>query len=86
MFHDMFVHKSAPRRAQGTKNEIGTRFPKPHSLANEICTIPVCFTICLFISPDLDGHRTPKMKHWPVTKVECMGNVSRYGNRQLRNK
>jgi hypothetical protein len=21
----------------------------------------ICFTICLFISPDLDGHRAPKM-------------------------
>jgi len=20
----------------------------------------ICFTICLFISPDLDGHRAPK--------------------------
>jgi len=24
-----------------------------------------CFTICLFISPDLDGHRAPKMKYCP---------------------
>jgi len=23
----------------------------------------ICFTICLFISPDLDGHRAPKMKY-----------------------
>jgi len=23
--------------------------------------LPICFTICLFISPDLDGHRAPKM-------------------------
>ena len=23
------------------------------------------FTICLFISPDLDGHRAPKMKYCP---------------------
>jgi hypothetical protein len=26
-----------------------------------ICTITICFTICLFISPDLDGQRAPKM-------------------------
>jgi hypothetical protein len=25
-----------------------------------------CFTICLFISPDLDGHRAPKMKYCPT--------------------
>ena len=25
----------------------------------------ICFTICLFISPDLDGHRAPKMKYCP---------------------
>jgi len=24
----------------------------------------VCFTICLFISPDLDGHRAPKKSLW----------------------
>ena len=26
----------------------------------------VCFTICLFVSPDLDGHRALKMKYCPV--------------------
>ena len=25
----------------------------------------MCFTICLCISPDLDGNRAPKMKRWP---------------------
>ena len=25
----------------------------------------ICFTICLFISPDLDGHRAPKKGHLP---------------------
>jgi hypothetical protein len=25
----------------------------------------VCFTICLFISPDLDGHRAPKKSMTP---------------------
>jgi hypothetical protein len=23
----------------------------------------ICFTICLFISPDLDGHRAPQLRH-----------------------
>ena len=23
----------------------------------------ICFTICFFISPDLDGHRAPQMRH-----------------------
>jgi len=27
----------------------------------------ICFTICLFISPDLDGHRAPKMKYCQPT-------------------
>ena len=33
-----------------------------------ICSIvlspdTICFTICLFISPDLDGHRAPHMRY-----------------------
>ena|SRR6056300_1153037 len=24
-----------------------------------------CFTVCLCISPDFDGYRALKMKHWP---------------------
>ena len=27
---------------------------------NTSCLQTICFTICLFISPDLDGHRAPK--------------------------
>jgi hypothetical protein len=47
MFHDMLVHESGLRRAQGTKNAI----------CFTICLcFTICFTICLFISPDLDGH------------------------------
>ena len=26
----------------------------------------ICFTICLFISPDFDGYRAPKMKYCPT--------------------
>jgi hypothetical protein len=25
-----------------------------------ICLFPVCFTVCFFISPDLDGNRAPE--------------------------
>ena len=32
----------------------------------------ICFTICLFISPDLDGHRAPKMNEWGW-RVEIQG-------------
>jgi hypothetical protein len=28
-----------------------------------ILAVTICFTICLFISPDLDGHRAPKSGH-----------------------
>ena len=34
----------------------------PYS-GNRCDSVPICFTICLFISPDLDGHRAPKMKY-----------------------
>ena len=30
-------------------------------MARYICVL--CLTMCLFISPDLDGHRAPKMKY-----------------------
>jgi hypothetical protein len=33
---------------------------QPHSIAK---SSGIFFTICLFISPDLDGHREPKMKY-----------------------
>jgi hypothetical protein len=32
----------------------------------------ICFTICLFISPDLDGHRAPKMKYCPTDMFHDM--------------
>jgi hypothetical protein len=31
---------------------------------------PTCFTICLCISPDLDGHRAPKMKYWTHSTLD----------------
>jgi hypothetical protein len=36
----------------------------------------MCFTICLFISPDLDGYRHPKMKHgmFLTTRRRASGN------------
>ena len=38
----------------------------------------VCFTICLCISPDLDGYRAPKMKYWPrKTPNGCTGITGR---------
>ena len=40
-------------------------------------TIPVRFTICLFISPDLDGHRAPKMKYCP-RRGHCLTLSSKY--------
>jgi hypothetical protein len=32
----------------------------PSRQKDEVTLDTVCFTICLFISPDLDGHRAPK--------------------------
>ena len=32
---------------------------------HDMAKIHDMFTICLFISPDLDGHRAPKMKYCP---------------------
>jgi len=52
MFHGMFVYESGLGRVQGTKNMF-------------VFTM-LCSTICLFISPDLDGHRAyidPAMFH-----------------------
>jgi hypothetical protein len=46
--HDMFVYQSGPRRVR----------PRYVSMATP--ETPICFTICLFISPDLDGYRAPK--------------------------
>ena len=37
---------------------------EPRSSAN--LEYSASFTICLFISPDLDGHRAPKMKYCPT--------------------
>ena len=48
------------------------KVPKPKYEATAIQAHPsiqkaiapkICFTICLFISPDLDGYRAPKMTH-----------------------
>ena len=50
MFDDMFVHKSGLGRAQGT----------PYEAFDVDDTVTICFTICLFISPDLDGYRAPQ--------------------------
>ena len=48
----------------------------------------ICFTICLFISPDLDGHRAPKMKYCPWTVItvitEQNRSLLRFENRQLK--
>ena len=33
------------------------------TVAMAVLTCAVLSTICLFISPDLDGHRAPKMTH-----------------------
>jgi len=72
---DMFVYQSGPRREQGTKNETSApQRPKQartqtykvkSSQVTKCLCITVCFTVWLFISPDLDGYRTPKMRHWP---------------------
>ena len=47
----------------------GEAYPHTNTFANERlqkCSysdmFTICFTICLFISPDLDGHRAPKTK------------------------
>jgi hypothetical protein len=50
MFHDMFVYKSGMLRYDMFVSVQGTKKPtKPNQT--------ICFTICLFISPDLDGHK-----------------------------
>ena len=71
MFHDMFVYQSRLGRVQGIINP-----ERPRKLryvldydSRYVCTwtvFTICFTICLFISPDLDGHRAPKMKYCPT--------------------
>jgi len=37
-----------------------------HDMSLKCCIcgwFTICFTICLCVSPDLDGYRAPKMKH-----------------------
>jgi hypothetical protein len=74
MFHDMYILCNSPDidgmfhgRIQGTKNEQGTK--NVHDM----------FTMCLFISPDLDGHRAPNI-HGMFHNMEghMEGYVSRY--------
>ena len=57
MFHDMFVHQSGLKRAQGIQNWIIN--PERPRRSRYVC-FTICFTLCLFISPDLDGHRAPQ--------------------------
>ena len=40
-----------------------TSFLDSSSLLRVYCQVKNSLTICLFISPDLDGHRAPKMDH-----------------------
>ena len=53
-FHDMFLRYVS---RYSTNGQLGmfSRY-----------VFRTCFTICLFISPDLDGHRAPKMKYCPL--------------------
>ena len=61
MFHDIFVCKSGLKTGTVQRSENGNRHaPRYVMFATFFC--PICFTICLFISPDLDGHRAPKKK------------------------
>ena len=50
----MFAFESGHGRIQGTKNETLATFTICYDM------FVFCFTICLFISPDLDGYRAPK--------------------------
>ena len=67
-FHDMFVYQSGLRREQGTKNETSAQhdpelwWSESFRFVSDIMPEQgtICFTICLFISPDLDGYRAPR--------------------------
>jgi len=62
MFHGMFVYQSELRRVpvQGTENETLTLQRPTRNLETQTT---ICFTICLFFSPDFDGHRAPRYVH-----------------------
>ena len=34
-------------------------------IQNERLNFAVCFTVCFFISPDIDGYRAPQKRHSP---------------------
>ena len=53
MFHGMFVPMSGPDLTVDRN-----RAPKTE-ISRYVCHPPICFTICLFIRTDLDGHRAP---------------------------
>jgi hypothetical protein len=66
MFHDgpgcdmlmrsvSFALRLCTRRVKGTKKNRDWMFGMFHDMFGMLC-----FTICLFISPDLDGQRAPK--------------------------
>jgi len=46
--------------AQIETNRAGGASSSPPSFHTSGMPLPICFAICLFISPDLDGHRAPK--------------------------
>ena len=105
MFHDMSVHQSGLRRAQGTQNEALTlqdpqKVSKPKYEATALHSHPstgypnstngnrYVFTICLFISPDLDGHRAyidparPQGTTWLDLKANNGGHFEAKAERQ----
>ena len=43
-----------------------------------VSSTAICFTICLIMSPDLDGHRAPKMKYHVMFHDIDEAVVSRY--------
>ena len=73
---DGYRYRATGQEERNIDPERPTKGPKTHMICFvsrcvcfTICfdnfTIEIvvaCFTICLFISPDLDGHRAPKMK------------------------
>jgi hypothetical protein len=75
MFHDIYVclfinpdldgHQAPKNGSLTLRDPENCKVPKPKYEANALHShpsigYPICFTICLFISPDLDGHRAPK--------------------------
>ena len=67
MFHDMIVRSEH----FGTLHFYCAKH-KEFKMNAYVCQTKrttICFTICLFISPDLDGHRAPKMKYYGLTNT-----------------